>query len=73
MASELDDAETGDLGGGLPAALRATAEEGFGDSIPPSVLRSQRTNINRVRLALRSKSSDRLRIVTLDILARAAP
>lgn len=72
VATEIEDDELADLGEGLPATIRATATEGFGDSIPPSVIRSQRTNINRVRLALRSRSSDRLRSVTLDILARAA-
>ena len=72
VAGDLSEDELSDLGAGVPASLRATATEGFGDAIPPSVIRSQRTNINRVRLALRSKSSDRLRSVTLDILARAA-
>ena len=72
IAPELSSAENGDLGEGLPADLRATAQEGFGNEIPPSVLASQRTNINRVRLALRARSSDRLREVTLAILALAA-
>lgn len=71
IARRLTEAEQTELGAGLPETLRRTAEEGFGDEIPPSVLREQRTNINRLRLALRSRSSDRLRDVTLDILAQA--
>ena len=73
VATSVSDAERADLGEGLPEGLRATASEGFGDSVPDSVIRSQRTNINRLRLALRAKSSDRLRSVALDILDRAAP
>jgi len=72
VATELSEAELADLGEGLPASLRATANEGFGDAVPDSVIRGQRTNINRLRLALRSKSSDRLRSVALAILDRAA-
>lgn len=55
----------------LPTGLRATAEHGFGGEVPPSVLNDQRTNITRLRLALRSKSSYRLREVTLDLLRLA--
>jgi hypothetical protein len=39
-------------------------------SLPPSVLRTRRTHINRLRSALRSRSSERVRAVTLDLLAR---
>ena len=72
VATTLSDAERADLSEGLPAALRATASEAFGDAVPDSVIQGQRTNINRLRLALRSKSSDRLRSVALDVLDRAA-
>ncbi|HSG90714.1 MAG TPA: hypothetical protein VLA56_15975 [Pseudomonadales bacterium] len=71
MARAITEEEGADLGSGLPATLRSTAAEGFGEQIPESVLRDQRTNINRLRLALRSRSSERLRAVTLDILAQA--
>ena len=72
VATTLSDAERTDLSEGLPAALRATASEAFGDAVPDSEIQGQRTNINRLRLALRSKSSDRLRSVALDVLDRAA-
>lgn len=71
IARRITDDERADLGAGLPDDLRRTAAEGFGEEIPESVLRDARTNINRLRLALRSRSSERLRLVTLDILGQA--
>lgn len=71
MAGRISDEERDDLGDGLPEDLQRTAANGFGSDIPDSVLREQRTNINRLRLALRSRSSERLRIVTLDVLRQA--
>ena len=71
IARRISEEECDDLGTGLPGALRQTAESGFGNEIPESVLRDQRTNINRLRLALRSRSSERLRVVTLDVLQQA--
>lgn len=71
MARRISDEECSDLGDGLPEDLQRTAANGFGSEIPESVLREQRTNINRLRLALRSRSSERLRVVTLDVLQQA--
>lgn len=72
VAPALEAVEASDLGDGLPDPLRATATEAFGAEVPASVIEGQRTHVNRLRLALRSKSSARLRTVTLSVLALAA-
>lgn len=72
VAPAIEEVEAGDLGEGLPDPLRTTATEAFGGEVPASVIDGQRTHVNRLRLALRSKSSARLRAVTLSVLALAA-
>jgi hypothetical protein len=71
-AAAVDVRGDGGLEETLPSGLARTAAHGFGGEMPASVIRDQSTNITRLRLALRSKSSDRIREVTLDLLRQAA-
>lgn len=71
VASTVSSSETDDFGNGVPTTIRERVRGGFGNDVPVSVLNAQRTHINRLRLALKSHSSERIRTVVLDILERA--
>lgn len=71
VATKVHPQESDDFGSGIPSAIRERVREGFGNEVPTSVVNAQRTHINRLRLALKSHSSDRIRSVVLDILERA--
>lgn len=65
-ADALTDEETAELEARLPAAIR----DGGASAVPPSVLRTGGTHVNRLRMALRSRSSDRIRSVVLELIDR---
>ncbi|MCC5887126.1 MAG: hypothetical protein JJT88_11905 [Gammaproteobacteria bacterium] len=71
VATHVSASESDDFGSGVPPAIREQVRGGFRNEVPVSVLNAQRTHINRLRLALKSHSSDRIRSVVLDILERA--
>ncbi len=71
VAGKVTPSETDDFGNGIPNRMRERVREGFGNDVPSSVLLSQRSHINRLRLALGSQSSERIRAVVLDVLERA--
>jgi len=71
VAAQVSTSETDDFGSGVPPTIRERVRGGFGNDVPLSVLNAQRTHINRLRLALKSHSSERIRSVVLDILERA--
>lgn len=71
VAGKVTPFETDDFGNGIPNRMRERVREGFGNDVPSSVLLSQRSHINRLRLALGSQSSERIRAVVLDVLERA--
>jgi hypothetical protein len=71
VAAQVSTSETDDFGSGVPPTIRERVRVGFGNDVPLSVLNAQRTHINRLRLALKSHSSERIRSVVLDILERA--
>ncbi len=71
VADRVTASETDDFGSGVPTRMRQRVREGFGNEVPHAVLLEQRTHINRLRLALKSHSSDRIRAVMLDILEQA--
>lgn len=70
VATEVSTSETDDFGSGVPPTIREQVRGGFGNDVPLTVLNAQRTHINRLRLALKSHSSERIRSVALDILER---
>ncbi|TVS16755.1 MAG: hypothetical protein EA417_08880 [Gammaproteobacteria bacterium] len=71
VAGQVTPFETDDFGNGIPNRMRERVREGFGNDVPSSVLLNQRSHINRLRLALGSQSSERIRAVVLDVLERA--
>lgn len=71
VATEVSSSESDDFGSGVPPTIRERVRGGFGNDVPLSVLNAQRTHINRLRLAVKSHSSERIRSVVLDILERA--